>query len=111
MTEFRVPVRNAVLSQHWPPLTRKDIHKYNYTKRIPCAGAQCCAFTTLTTSDTEKMQKCHPVQWLTATQNIHFWVPVIVKFSHYRYKLPYTGLYPAQRPRGKRPELESQLTR
>ena len=79
-------------------------------KRIPCAGAQCCAVTTLTTSDTEKVQKCHPVQWLTATQNIHFWVPVIVKFTHYRYKLPYTGLYPAQGPRGKRPELESQLT-
>ena len=35
-----------------------------------------------------EMQKCHPVQWLTATQNIHFWVPVIVKFSHYKYKLP-----------------------
>ena len=35
----------------------------------------------------------------------------IVKFTHYRYKLPYTGLYPAQGPRGKRPELESQLTR
>ena len=29
MTEFRVPVGNDVLSQHWPPLTRKDIHKYN----------------------------------------------------------------------------------
>ena len=60
---------------------------YTYTitqKRIPCAGAQCCAFTTLTTSDTEKVQKCHPVQWLTATQNIHFWVPVIVKLSHNR---------------------------
>ena len=26
------------------------------------------------------------------------------------YRFPYTGLYPAQGPRGKRPELESQLT-
>ena len=104
---------------------------------VPCAGAQCCVITTLTTSDTERytqiqlhkkefrvpvrshlwhawhgeVQKCHPVQWLTATQNIHFWVPVIVNFTHYRYSyFPYTGLYPAQGPRGKRPELESQLT-
>ena len=33
-----------------------------------------------------------------------------MNFSHYRYRLPYTGLYPAQGPHGKRPELESQLT-
>ena len=43
MTEFRVPVRNAVLSQHWPPLTRKDIHKYNYTKKNSvCRCAMLC---------------------------------------------------------------------
>ena len=66
-------------------------------KRIPCAGAQCCAVTTLTTSDTEKVQKCHPVQWLTDTQNIHFWVPVIVKFTHYRYKLPLYRAIPGTR--------------
>ena len=113
MTEFRVPVRNAVLSQHWPPLTRKDIHKYNYTKkRIPCAGAQCCAFTTLTTSDTEKVQKCHPVEWLTATQNIHFWVPVIVNFTHYRdIKTPLYRVIPGTRatweaPRAREPTYQ-----
>ena len=73
-------------------------------KRIPCAGAQCCAVTILTTSDMEKVQKCHPVQWLTATQNIHFWVPVIVKFSHYRYKLPLYRVIPGTRAAWEAPQ-------
>ena len=91
MTEFRVSVRNVVLSQHWPLLTRKDIHKYNYTKKNSvCWCAMLCSHNIDHLWHGE-VQKCHPVQWLTATQNIHFCVPVIVKFSHY---LIYTSLIP-----------------
>ena len=80
-------------------------------KRIPYAGAQCCAVTTLTTSDTEKVQKCHPVQWLTATQNIHFWAPVIVNFTHYKYILPLYRVIPGTRaaweaPRAREPTYQ-----
>ena len=81
-------------------------------KRIPCAGAQCCAVTTLTTSDTEKFKDVTQYsEWLTVTQKIHFCVPVIVKFSHYRYRLPLYRVIPGTRaaweaPRAREPTYQ-----
>ena len=80
MTEFRVPVRNVVHSQHWPPLTRrkwKNVTQYSDSLLLK-----------IFTSGTSYSE-------IYSLSDINF---------------PYTGLYPEQGPRGKRPELESQLT-
>ena len=111
MTEFRVSVRNAVLSQHWPPLTRKDIHKYNYTKKNSvCRCAMLCIHNIdhLWHGESAKMSPstvthCYSEYSLLGTSYNEFLLTTW-------YRFPYTGLYPAQGPRGKRPELESQLT-
>ena len=111
MTEFRVPVRNAVLSQHWPPLTRKDIHKYNYTKKN---SVYRCAMLYIHNIDHlwhRESAKLSPSTVTHCYSEYSLLVPVIVNFYSLPDKdFPYTGLYPAQGPRGKRPELAGQLT-
>ena len=111
MTEFRVPVHNVVLSQHWPPLTRKDIHKYNYTKKNSvCRCAMLCSHNIdhFWHGESAKMSPstvthCYSEYSLLGTSYSEFHSLPDIYF-------PYTGLYPAQGQRGKRPELESQLT-
>ena len=111
MTEFRVPVHNVVLSHHWPPLTRKDIHKYNYTKKNSvCRCAMLCSHNIdhLWHGESAKMSPttvthCYSEYSLLGTSYSEISLTTDINF-------PYTGLYPAQGPRGKRPELESQLT-
>ena len=111
MTEFRVLVHNVVLSQHWPPLTRKDIHKYNYTKKNSvCRCAMLCSHNIdhFWHGESAKMSPstvthCYSEYSLLGTSYSEFHSLPDIYF-------PYTGLYPAQGQRGKRPELESQLT-
>ena len=106
-----MPVRNVVLSQHWPPLTWKDIHKFNYTKKnFVCRCAMLCSHNIdhLWHGESTKMSPstvthCYSEYSLLGTSYYEFLLTIWNRF-------PYTGLYPAQGPRGKCPELESQLT-
>ena len=111
MTEFRVPMRNVVLSQHWPPLTLKDIHTYNYTKKNSvCRCAMLCSHNIdpFWHWESAKMSPstvthCYSEYSLLGTSYSEFHSLPDIDFA-------YTRLYLALGPRGKHPKLKSQLT-